>query len=73
MEKLLPGFPAVTVTAEGLNRVSHGQQVRPSDLAGAAVAAGAEWVRLLDQGGALIALGVPEQGSGSLHPEVVLI
>ena len=36
MEKLLSDFPAVTVTSEGLARVSHGQQVRASDLVGRA-------------------------------------
>jgi tRNA pseudouridine55 synthase len=73
MEKLLPGFPAVTVTAEGLTRVSHGQQVRPGDLAGSVAAGPAEWVRLLDAGGALVALATPQAASGFLHPEVVLI
>ena len=72
MERLLPGFPAVTVTAEGLTRVSHGQQVRPADVAGP-VAQGTGWVRVLDPAGALVALGIPQEGSGLLHPEVVLI
>ena len=73
MEQLLPGFPAVTVTAEGLTRVSHGQQVRPSDLAAGHAETGTEWVRVLDPGGALVALGTPQPASGFLHPEVVLI
>ena len=73
MEKLLPRFPAVTVTAEGLTRVSHGQPIRPSDLAAGGAAAGTDWVRVLDPGGALVALGTPQPASGSLHPEVVLI
>lgn len=73
MEKLLPAFPAVTVTAEGLNRVSHGQQVRPADVAGMGPPRAAEWVRLLDGGGALVGLGTPQPVSGFLHPEVVLI
>ena len=73
MERLLPGFPAVTVTAEGLTRVSHGQQVRPSDLAAGSAETRAEWVRVLDPGGALVALGTPQTASGVLHPEVVLI
>src|SRR5580765_516017 len=51
MEDLLPGMPAVTVTAEGLARVSHGQHVRPVDLAGPQPSGDAEWVRLLDAGG----------------------
>ena len=73
MERLLPGFPAVTVTAEGLTRVSHGQQVRPMDLTAEATLGAAEWVRLLDSGGALVGVGTPQRLSGFLHPEVVLI
>jgi len=72
MEKLLAAFPAVTVTAEGLARVSHGQQVRPVDVAGA-LPSSSEWIRLLDPDGALVGLGTPQQVSGFLHPEVVLI
>jgi tRNA pseudouridine55 synthase len=73
MERLLPGFPAVTVTAEGLTRVSHGQHVRPVDLTVDAAVGAAEWVRLLDPGGALVGVGTPQRLSGFLHPEVVLI
>jgi len=73
MEDLLPRMPAVTVTAEGLARVSHGQHVRPVDLAGPQPSGAAEWVRLLDAGGALVGLGTPQRLSGFLHPEVVLI
>ena len=83
MEKLLSDFPAVTVTSEGLARVSHGQQVRASDLVGSAPPGPTEWVRLLDGSGALVGLGTPVAGpvrldplrsaSGILHPEVVLI
>jgi tRNA pseudouridine55 synthase len=73
MERLLPSFPAVTVTAEGLTRVSHGQHVRPVDLTGDATLGAAEWVRLLDAGGALVGVGTPQRHSGFLHPEVVLI
>ncbi|HKC57333.1 MAG TPA: tRNA pseudouridine(55) synthase TruB [Vicinamibacterales bacterium] len=73
MERLLTSFPAVTVTAEGLNRVSHGQHVRPLDVSGAMPSASSEWVRVLDAGGTLVALGTPQRPSGFLHPEVVLI
>jgi tRNA pseudouridine55 synthase len=72
MELLLPAFPAVTVTAEGLTRVSHGRHVRPVDMAGGAPGS-SEWVRLLDAGGALVGLATPQPVSGFLHPEVVLI
>jgi tRNA pseudouridine55 synthase len=73
MERLLPRFPAVTVTAEGLTRVSHGQQVRPVDLTVEATLGASEWVRLLDGSGALVGVGTPMRHSGFLHPEVVLI
>jgi tRNA pseudouridine55 synthase len=73
MEQLLAHFPAVTVTAEGLTRVSHGQQVRPVDLADTTTIGTAEWVRLLDGRGVLVGLGTPQRASGFLHPEVVLI
>jgi tRNA pseudouridine55 synthase len=83
MEKLLPDFPAVTVTSEGLARISHGQLVRASDLVGSAPPGPAEWVRLLDGSGALVGLGTPVGGRGLLdpprlapgvlHPGVVLI
>ncbi len=73
MDRLLSSFPAVTVTSEGLVRVSHGQQVRASDLVGSAPSGPAEWVRLLDGSGALVGLGTPGTAAGLLHPEVVLI
>lgn len=73
MERLLHGFPAVTVTSEGLTRVSHGQHVRPMDMTAEATLGAAEWVRLLDPGGALVGVGTPQRLSGFLHPEVVLI
>jgi hypothetical protein len=63
----------VTVTAEGLTRVSHGQHVRPADVTGTLPSHPADWVRLLDAGGALVGLATPQPVSGFLHPEVVLI
>ena len=62
---LLPGFPAVTVTSEGRDRVSHGQEVEGS--------VPGEWVRLLDNGGHLIAMARVGSRPGFLHPAVVLI
>jgi tRNA pseudouridine55 synthase len=73
MEKLLPALPAVTVTTEGLARVSHGQDVRSMDLVDSMPPGAAEWVRLLDAGGALVGLGIHRTAPGLLHPEVVLI
>jgi tRNA pseudouridine55 synthase len=88
MEQLLPGLPAVRLTGEGLLRVSHGRMVEAADLvapgpkdpayaAETSRRAGPldppEWVRLLDPGGALVALATPGVAPGSLHPSVVLI
>ena len=78
MSALLPGFPAVTVTEEGRLRVSHGQTLSPPDVSVAPrlPAAGDQtphWVKVLDQHGALLALGIQGPTAGSLHPEVVLI
>ena len=85
LEQLLPGLPARRLTGEGLIRVSHGRLVEAADLltpgpqdpAYAFRRAGPvdppEWVRLLDPGGALVALATPGVAPGSLHPSVVLI
>lgn len=73
MERLLPAFPSVTVTAEGLARVSHGQHVRPVDMATGSASQSPGWVKLFDAGGALVGLATPQPVSGLLHPEVVLI
>jgi tRNA pseudouridine55 synthase len=73
MHRLLPAFPAITVTAEGLTRVSHGQHLRPADVAGTMPQGTAGRVRLLDGGGALVGVGRPQPVSGFLHPDVVLI
>jgi tRNA pseudouridine55 synthase len=73
MHRLLPGFPAITVTEEGLTRVSHGQHLRPIDVAGTLPQGSAGRIRLLDGGGALVGLGRAQPISGFLHPDVVLI
>ena len=66
LARLLPGFPAVTVSSEGRDRVSHGQEVEGGATSG-------EWVRLLDSRGDLIAIARPGSRPGLLHPAVVLI
>ena len=78
MSTLLPGFPAVTVTEEGRLRVSHGQTLDPPHVSIAFRLPPAgdpppHWVKVLDEQGALLALGIPGATAGSLHPEVVLI
>jgi tRNA pseudouridine55 synthase len=68
---LLHRFPAMTVTDRGRTRVTHGRELEPEDLTGPF--AGADWTRLLDATGALVALATPGRTPGSLHPSVVLI
>jgi tRNA pseudouridine55 synthase len=84
LDRLLVDLPSVRLTDEGRTRVSHGQGVErahlwPEDAPCLDTCAG-EWVRLLDGGGRLLALGT--QGRGpfdklrarphALHPAVVL-
>jgi len=76
LERLLLDLPSARLTDEGRSRVSHGQDVDsahvwPEDSA-CLEAHAAEWVRLLDSGGRLIALGTPSRNSHALHPTVVL-
>ena len=81
MERLLTTFPAATVTDEGRLWIGHGRELSPSQLraadrggsdAGVTVTHTAEWVRLLDAEGHLLALATPGKQPGSLHPSVVL-
>jgi tRNA pseudouridine55 synthase len=68
---VLGRFPAVTVTDRGRAHVSHGRDLGPDEVS---VPAGApEWIRLLDETGALVALATAGKAPGSLHPAVVLI
>ena len=66
MDRLLAGFPEVTLTDEARVRVSHGGEVTGS-------AVGAAWVRLTDRQGRLVAVARPGSKPDSLHPAVVLI
>ena len=66
LDRLLPSLPAVTVTDEGRSRVSHGQEVEGT-------AGAAEWVRLTDSQGCLLAMAKTGSRQGFLHPAVVLI
>jgi tRNA pseudouridine55 synthase len=88
LDRLLPGFPAVRLTDEGLTRVSHGRVLEPEhytrgaeeqDPAHRSGRAGlpsrdpsGSWIRLFDSAGRLAALGSLQPG-GSLHPAIVLI
>jgi len=66
LERLLPSLPAVTVTDEGRIRVSRGQEIEGT-------AGAAEWVRLTDSQGGLLAMARAGSRQGFLHPAVVLI
>ncbi len=77
LEQLLPGVPAVVLTADGEQRVSHGRDVgAPHVQSGWA----AGWLdqgvpahaRLFSGQGQLLALAVPGELSGFLHPSAVL-
>ena len=69
---LLSQFPAIPITDLGRGFVSHGRVLGPGEVL-AAVPPGAEWIRLVDGTGALVALATPGKAPGSLHPSVVLI
>jgi tRNA pseudouridine55 synthase len=73
MERLLPRLPAVTVTAEGEKRVSHGRVVEPAHVLEGIAPPAADWVRVIGPSGALLALARPGEPAGALHPSVVLM
>jgi tRNA pseudouridine55 synthase len=72
LRRMLPALAAVTLTADGVRRAAHGQEIRPADCLEAANL-GQPLVRLLDQGGELVAVGEPAGTPGLLHPSVVLV
>jgi tRNA pseudouridine55 synthase len=78
LAEMLQGLPAVVLTAEGVGRVSHGQDIRPGDhqvssLNSQPFALSPEpFIRLLDARGDLLAIAEPT-GAGLLHPSVVLV
>jgi tRNA pseudouridine55 synthase len=77
LDQLLLDLPGARLTDEGKSRVSHGQDVGRAHLwpedSGCLDSRAAEWVRLLDSGGRLLALGTPAGSPhAALHPTVVL-
>jgi tRNA pseudouridine55 synthase len=72
MAGLLPQFPAAPLTEEGHRRASHGRAVGREHLSGP-MPEGADWVRLVGHDGTIVALAVPAEIPGFLHPSVVLI
>jgi len=90
LARMLPGLPAIRLTAEGVQRVGHGRHVGPGlgiiDPGPALRESGLEsrsdspatnpesgLYRLLDERGALIAIGRPSTVAGALHPSIVLM
>jgi tRNA pseudouridine55 synthase len=76
LDRLLPDLPGARLTDEGRSRISHGQDVDrahvwPED-SGCLELQAADWVRLLDSSGQLLALGTPGRTPYALHPAVVL-
>jgi tRNA pseudouridine55 synthase len=73
-DELLPDYPAVQLTDQGLAYVSHGRDLGPAQISGPMrVTSGAPWVRLMDARGSLVALATPDATSGALHPSIVLL
>ena len=73
LESLLPDWPAVGLTREGAEWVSHGRDVRPAQCAEAVPGwAAGRPIRFLGPDGLLIAVGDAGPG-GVLHPSVVLV
>jgi tRNA pseudouridine55 synthase len=79
---LLLDWPAVRVGAEGRKRVGHGRELAADDVVSGFPAAAVGRVRVLDEGGELIALAVPHGFDAApselprrpvLHPDVVLM
>jgi len=71
LERLLASMPAVVVTAAGVARALHGNQLRTEDVR-ALPEATAAWVRVVDEDGALLAIAEPSGKGGFLHPRVVV-
>ena len=73
---MLPALPSVTLTADGVARVGHGQDVRSIDHGPSTHEPSAmshqPFVRLLDARGDLLALAEPAR-AGLLHPSIVLV
>jgi tRNA pseudouridine55 synthase len=69
---VLTELPGCRLSEEGLRWIHNGRDVEPRLLIDAPPPANAGPLRLLDSHGALVALAVAREGSGVLHPAVVL-
>jgi tRNA pseudouridine55 synthase len=72
VERLLLDLPAVHLTADGVQRVSHGRELRPSDWEGNAASPTAPTIRLLSPDGRMLGIAEPSKIPGFLHPAVVI-
>ncbi len=75
MHGLLPNLPGVVTTATGAQRVSHGNQLGPADLAVSKEPLSAPpggCVRVMDDAGHLLAVAELRR-DGLLHPKIVLV
>jgi len=77
LAQMLPALTALTLTREGARRAGHGLDLGPADFEGGLVACaspgGARPFRLLDTAGDLVGVAEPIEGTGLLHPSVVLV
>ena len=77
LAQMLPALTALTLTPEGARRAGHGLDLGPADFTDGFVACaapgGAGVFRLLDAAGDLLGVAEPIEGSGLLHPTVVLV
>jgi tRNA pseudouridine55 synthase len=69
LEAALPHLPAAHLTAEDARRARHGAAVRARDADGLE---DGRHVRVYDEGGALVAVGVYDAAAGLLKPRVML-
>jgi tRNA pseudouridine55 synthase len=67
LERMLTDLPSIVLSGDGVARVTHGQDVRGDNIQ---VVPGP--VRLFDQGGQLVGIGIPAAVPGFLHPSIVL-
>jgi tRNA pseudouridine55 synthase len=76
LSRMLPAWPALTLTPGGLAFAASGRDLGPGEIAGGPFSRAAvrgSRVRLLSPDGALVALAEPASTPGLLHPSVVLV
>jgi hypothetical protein len=73
--ELLPDYPAVQLTSQGLAYLSNGRDLGAAQMSGRVppTGTGVDWVRLTDASGTLVGLATPDAASGVLHPSIVLL